>query len=135
MHNLVAQYTLPVVHSYMRAIQNTAAGAVRELLRGFARKHAGKSLTAMERMDDGTPIHLRVDIDPETGDAVFDFTGTGPEVYGNWNAPPAICNSAVIYSMRCMLASDIPLNQGCLEPIKIVIPDGCLLRPSMNAAV
>ncbi|OCF36235.1 hypothetical protein I316_02108 [Kwoniella heveanensis BCC8398] len=134
-HDLVKQHTLPVVHSYMRAIQRTAAAAVRELLKGFARKHAGKPLTAMERMDDGTPINLNITIDADTGDATFDFTGTGPEVYGNWNAPPAICNSAVIYSLRCLLASDIPLNQGCLEPIKIIIPDGTLLRPSMNAAV
>ena len=129
------KYSLAVVHRYMRAIQQTAATAVRELLKGFARKHAGKPLYAMERMDDGTPIQLRIDIDAETGDAVFDFEGTGPEVYGNWNAPPAICNSAVIYSMRCLLGSDIPLNQGCLEPIKIKIPEGSLLKPSMNAAV
>ena len=133
--DLVAKYTLRVVHMYMRAIQDTAATAVRELLKGFAKQHQGKPLQAMERMDDGSPICLRVDIDPETGEATFDFTGTGPEVYGNWNAPPAICNSAVIYSMRCMLGSDIPLNQGCLEPIKMIIPDGSLLKPSMDAAV
>lgn len=132
---MVAKYTLPVVHMYMRAIQRTAASAVRELLKGFAKKHAGKSLTAMERMDDGTPIQLTVTINPDTGDAVFDFTGTGPEVYLNVNAPPAICNSAVIYSLRSMLGSDIPLNQGCLEPIQLIIPEGTLLNPSFEAAV
>jgi 5-oxoprolinase (ATP-hydrolysing) len=134
-HDLVAQYSLPVVHAYMRAIQRTAAAAVREMLKAFAVKHAGKHLEAMDRMDDGTEIHLRISINGETGDATFDFSGTGPEVYGNWNAPPAICNSAVIYSLRCLLGSDIPLNQGCLEPIDIIIPDGSLLKPSMDAAV
>ncbi len=132
---MVEKYTLEVVQLYMHAIQDTAATAVRELLKDFARKHAGKPLTATEYMDDGTPITLTISINAETGDAVFDFTGTGPEVYGNWNAPPAICNSAVIYSLRCLLGTDIPLNQGCLAPVQIIIPDGCLLKPSMDAAV
>ena len=132
---MVKRYTLPVVHMYMRAIQHTAATAVRELLKTFAAKHEGKPLEASDRMDDGSLIKLKIDIDRDVGDATFDFSGTGPEVYGNWNAPPAICNSAVIYSLRCLLASDIPLNQGCLEPVKMIIPDGSLLKPSLDAAV
>lgn len=132
---MVTKYSLAVVHMYMRAIQRTAASAVRDLLKSFAQKYAGERLTAMERMDDGTPIQLTVTINPDTGDAIFDFTGTGPEVYLNINAPPAICNSAVIYSLRCMLGSDVPLNQGCLEPVTIIIPEGSLLNPSVDAAV
>ena len=54
--------------------------------------------------------------------AMFDFTGTGREVYGNFNAPKAVTYSAVIYSLRCLVGTDIPLNQGCLNPIKIIIP-------------
>lgn len=57
------------------------------------------------------------------GSATFDFTGTGPEVHGNLNAPPAVAYSAIIYSLRCLVTRDIPLNQGCLAPIKV----GCLL--------
>ncbi len=53
------------------------------------------------------------------GSATFDFTGTGPEVYGNLNAPPAVAYSAIIYSLRCLVTRDIPLNQGCLAPIKV----------------
>lgn len=53
------------------------------------------------------------------GSATFDFSGTGPEVYGNLNAPPAVAYSAVIYSLRCLVTRDIPLNQGCLAPIKV----------------
>jgi 5-oxoprolinase (ATP-hydrolysing) len=66
---------------------------------------------------------------------VFDFGGTGPQVLGNLNAPPAVTFSAVIYSLRCLLDSDIPLNEGCLAPIRFIIPQGCVLNPEAEAAV
>lgn len=66
---------------------------------------------------------------------MFDFSKTSDQVNGNLNAPRAIILSAIIYCIRCMLTYDIPLNQGCLEPIKVVIPKGCLLSPSEEAAV
>ena len=109
---MIAKYSLEVVLMYMYAIQRTAEEAVRALLREFSRKHAGEPLVAVDHMDDGSPICLKITIDASTGDAEFDFTGTGPEVYGNWNAPRAICNSAIIYALRCLLDSEIPLNQG-----------------------
>ncbi len=61
--------------------------------------------------------------------------GTGPEVFGNTNAPPAVTYSAIIYSMRCMVPQEIPLNQGCLAPLTVRIPPHCLLSPSSEAAV
>ncbi len=67
---------------------------------------------AEDFLDDGTPIRLAVTIDRRTGGAVFDFSGTGPEIFGNLNAPPAVTASAVIYCLRCLLPDiDIPLNQ------------------------
>src|SRR5690606_17282141 len=72
---------------------------------------------------------------PGPGEAIFDFTGTGPEVYGNINAPEPISYSAIIYALRCMISEDIPLNQGCLKPITVVIPPKSLLSPSPGAAV
>jgi len=75
-------------------------------------------------MDDGSPIVLQVTINPDNGSAVFDFEGTGFEVYGNCNAPPAVTYSAIIYCLRCMVDADIPLNQGCLKPITVKIPEG-----------
>jgi 5-oxoprolinase (ATP-hydrolysing) len=93
------------------------------------------SVEAEDFMDDGTRIALKVTIDQRDGSAVFDFQGTGPEIHGNLNAPPAVTYSAVIYSLRCMVKDDIPLNQGCLAPITFHIPDGCLLRPCATAAV
>lgn len=68
--------------------------------------------TAEDFLDDGTPIRLAVTVDRRTGSAVFDFEGTGPEIYGNLNAPPAVTASAIIYCLRCLLPDiDIPLNQ------------------------
>lgn len=120
---------------YMGAIQDSAELAIRNLFKRLAEKTQGSPLCAIDFMDDGTPIQLKVTINGNDGSALFDFTGTGPEVYGNWNAPVAICNSAVIYALRCMVNSDIPLNHGCIRPITLIIPDQSLLRPSYKAAV
>lgn len=65
-------------------------------------------------------IQLRVEIDEKEGSAYFDFTGTGCEVRGNLNTPESVVHSAIIYSMRAMLDSDIPLNAGCLVPLKSI---------------
>lgn len=132
---LIEEYTMDVVQVYMRAIQDSAELAVRNLFKKLAVKFHGSELSAVDYMDDGTPIQLKVTINAEDGSALFDFTGTGPEAYGNWNAPVAICNSAVIYALRCMVDSDIPLNHGCIKPITLHIPDQSLLKPSYEAAV
>ncbi|KAJ5925758.1 hypothetical protein N7454_007268 [Penicillium verhagenii] len=132
---LIQEYSMDVVQMYMRAIQDSAELSVRTLLKRLAHDRNGEDISAVDYMDDGTPIKLKVTIDPKDGSAIFDFTGTGPEVYGNWNAPIAISNSAVIFALRCMVNSDIPLNHGCIKPVKIIIPDGSLLRPSFEAAV
>lgn len=86
-------------------------------------------------MDDGTEINLALTIDRKDGSAKFDFEGTGTEVFGNVNAPHSVSHSAIIYCLRCLVNSEIPLNQGCLNPIEIHVPKGCLLNPSSTAAV
>jgi 5-oxoprolinase (ATP-hydrolysing) len=131
---LVHEYGLRVVDAYMSFIQNNAELAVRNMLKDFAKK-VGTTVSAVDHMDDGSPICLSIKIDPETGSAVFDFTGTGPQVLGNHNAPPAVTYSAVIYSLRSLVAQSIPLNQGCLAPIEFVIPKYTLLNPSDDAGV
>jgi len=78
---------------------------------------------------------LALTINREKGSAFFDFSGTGFEVYGNCNAPAAVTKSAIIYCLRCLVKRDIPLNQGCLNPIEINIPKGTILCPSDTAAV
>ncbi|CAG9994318.1 unnamed protein product [Clonostachys byssicola] len=132
--NLITEYGLSTVQKYMYAIQKAAELAVRNLLKGMYERYGGKPLEAIDYMDDGTPIKLKITIQPD-GSAVFDFTGTGPEVHGNINAPEAITHSAIIYSLRCMINSDIPLNQGCLGAIDIRIPRPSILSPTRAAAV
>jgi len=132
---LIGEYGEDTVQFYMVAIQNNAEQQVRTLLRTVHERFQGKDLSAEDFMDDGSPIRLKIAIDPAKGEAVFDFAGTGPEVYGNINAPEAISYSAIIYALRCMISEDIPLNQGCLKPITVRIPPKSLLSPSDNAAV
>ncbi|KAI1774280.1 Hydantoinase B/oxoprolinase-domain-containing protein [Hypoxylon cercidicola] len=133
--NLIEEYGLETIQLYMFAIQGTAEAAVRNLLKSIYRRNGGKPLEAIDYMDDGSPIQLKITINPDDGSAVFDFAGTGPEVYGNWNAPIAITNSAIIYALRCMINSDVPLNQGCLTPIDIRVPIPSILSPSRESAV
>ncbi|CAG2102314.1 unnamed protein product [Medioppia subpectinata] len=132
---LIDFYGLDVVQAYMSYIQTNAEFAVRDMLKKMAKSLQTHRLLATDYMDSGTKIHLTIDINETTGDAVFDFTGTDEEVYGNCNAPKAVTLSAIIYSLRCLVGHDIPLNQGCLSPIKVIIPDNCILSPSEEAAV
>jgi len=140
---LIAEHGLRTVQAYMGHIRTAAERAVSKMLAAFSLRLGlparGGCVSAQDWLDDGTPIRLRVSIDREAGDggarARFDFTGTGPQVVGNLNAPPAVTYSAVIYALRCLLADDIPLNQGCLAPVAIHIPPGCVLHPDAEAAV
>lgn len=136
---LIEQYGLEVVQSYMTYVQLNAEEAVREMLKSVAskvKKENGKTVIEEEDyMDDGSVIHLKLAIDSEKGEAAFDFEGTSSEVYGNWNAPEAVTKAAVIYCLRCLVNVDIPLNQGCLAPVKIKIPKNSFLSPSDKAAV
>jgi len=146
---LIASRGLGEVHAYMGHIQAAAEGSVRSMLKAYAARLApaeGKGegegegggtvvLRASDFMDDGTEIALRVRIECATGSAVFDFCGTGAEVIGNTNAPLAVTSSAVIYCLRCMVGVDMPLNQGALAPITLVIPPHTLLNPSPASAV
>ena len=86
-------------------------------------------------MDDGTPLRVAVTVDQAARTATVDFTGTGPQRPGNFNAPPAVTRAVVLYVFRCLVGEDIPLNDGCLKPIRIVIPPGTFLSPEPGAAV
>ncbi|XP_051119942.1 5-oxoprolinase 1 [Andrographis paniculata] len=137
---LIEQYGLDTVKAYMNHVQVNAEGAVREMLKSVASRVSscsGDDVTVEEEdyMDDGSVIHLKLTIDKRKGEAFFDFSGTSPEVYGNWNAPEAVTAAAVIYCLRCLVDVDIPLNQGCLAPVKIHIQPGSFLSPSDKAAV
>ncbi|KAI9986820.1 hypothetical protein PInf_025781 [Phytophthora infestans] len=140
MHELCVEYSLPVVTAYMDYIQQAAEIAVRNMLHEFSLQKKLPEVGvvhAEDFMDDGTRISLQISIDRRSNSAIFDFAGTGPEVFGNVNTPPAVTYSAIIYCLRCLLpGEDLPLNQGCLTPIEVRFPkEGSILNPSDNAAV
>jgi 5-oxoprolinase (ATP-hydrolysing) len=133
-NELAKEFGVEVVQRYMGHIQAAAESAVRELLKDVAARCISSSsggvggggsavLEAVDFMDDGTPIRLKVTIDGALGSAVFDFTGTGAQVLGNCNAPKAITYSAVLYCLRCMVTRDIPMNQ-----VRLRLEDGISLR-------
>lgn len=133
LHGMCEEFGLPTVQKYMFGIQQNAEQAVRSLLREVARNH-GTVLVAEEFLDDGSPLCLRITLDPQEGSAVFDFAGTGEQLLGNLNAPRAITFSAILYCLRTMISQDIPLNHGCLVPLDIRIPLGSFLSPGPSAA-
>jgi 5-oxoprolinase (ATP-hydrolysing) len=87
------------------------------------------------RMDNGAALKVRITINRAARDATIDFTGTGPTDETNFNAPPAVTNAAVLYAFRCLVDADIPLNEGCLKPLTIIIPPNTFLSPAAGAAV
>ena len=129
---------LQIVQAYMHHIQSNAEEAVRNMLKELSMREGLSEVDTVEAsdfLDDGSEIILRLTIDRRDGSAVFDFTGTGAELWGNLNSPRAVTHSAILYGLRCLIDQEIPLNQGCLNPIEVIIEEGSLLAPSENAAV
>ena len=119
---LVERYRLPVVLAYMRHIQ---AAAARKMRAALARLGDGE-YSFVDHLDDGSPIAVKITI---RGDAAtIDFTGSGPVLPGNLNANRAIVTAAVMYCLRSLIGEEIPLNQGVLAPVEIIVPE-CLLNP------
>jgi 5-oxoprolinase (ATP-hydrolysing) len=90
---------------------------------------------ALVPMDGGGEIRVRTTVDTARGEAVLDFTGTSATLPSNFNAPSAIVDAAALYVFRTLIDDDIPLNAGCLAPLKIVLPEGSMLSPMPPAAV
>ncbi|MCD6073701.1 MAG: 5-oxoprolinase, partial [Rhodospirillales bacterium] len=127
--HLVAQYGLEVVRAYMDHVKTNAAEAVRRVL---DRLPDG---TFVNEMDFGGRIEVSIRIDRAARTATVDFTGTSAQTETNFNAPLAVTRAAVLYVFRCLVADDIPLNDGCLEPIRLIVPEGSMLNPRYPAAV
>ena len=89
----------------------------------------------VQKMDSGAEIHVRIDVDADARRATIDFQGTSPQVPDNFNAPSSIVQAAVLYVFRTLVKENIPLNDGCLESLDIVIPEGSMLAPKPPAAV
>ena len=129
LHKMVRHFTLPVVRAYMRHVQDNAAESVRRVI---DRLHDASF--AVE-MDQGTAIKVRISVDKRKREATVDFTGTSPQQSNNFNAPEPVTRAAVLYVFRVMVDDDIPMNAGCLRPIRIVVPEKSLLSPEFPAAV
>ncbi len=129
LRKMVAQYGLDVVNAYMSHVQDNAEESVRRIIDGLV------DSSYEQHMDDGSLINVAIRVDKETRSATIDFTGTSAVRPNNLNAPSAVCRAAVLYVFRCMVDDDIPLNDGCLKPLTLIIPEGSMLNPSYPAAV
>jgi 5-oxoprolinase (ATP-hydrolysing) len=129
LHKMVAQFGLDVVHAYMGHVQDNAEEQVRRVLDVL------KDGSFVQELDNGAAIRVRITIDKARRAARIDFTGTSPELDSNFNAPSAVCRAAVLYVFRTLVDDDIPMNDGCLKPLEIVIPEASMLSPRNPAAV
>ncbi|WP_374432854.1 hydantoinase B/oxoprolinase family protein [Tabrizicola sp.] len=126
---VVALHGAAVVAAYMAHVQKNAEECVRAVI---DRLHDGSFTYPM---DIGTTIQVKVAVDHATRSAVIDFTGTSPQHKGNYNAPQAVTRAVVLYVFRTLVGKAIPLNEGCLKPLTIIVPEGTLLNPVAPAAV
>ncbi|GAA0415246.1 hydantoinase B/oxoprolinase family protein [Streptomyces luteireticuli] len=126
---MIGHFGLDVVRAYMRHVQDNAEEAVR---RAIDRLSDGAYRYGT---DSGAVIAVSVRIDRRHRSAVIDFTGTSAQLATNFNAPTAVVNAAVLYVFRTLIDEDIPLNDGCLRPLRIVVPPGSMLAPEHPAAI
>ena len=137
---LIMKYGLETVHAYMDHVRDNATESMKVALSDYLGNKEKLDLEFKDHLDSGNTIAVRISIEkgdnpPHTCRAKVDFSGTSPQMEGNQNAPVAVTKAAVLYVFRLMIDEEIPLNSGCLEPVEIIIPEGCLLKPEDTAAV
>ena len=130
LERMVGHFGLEVVRAYMGHVQDNAEESVRRVLDRLPPEGSFACT-----LDDGSRVEVRIAVDHAARRATVDFGGTSPQQPNNLNAPLAVCRAAVLYVFRCLVADDIPLNAGCLKPIRLIVPEGCLLNPRPPAAV
>ncbi len=126
---MIDHFGLEVVQAYMHHVQDNAEESVRRVLDVL------KDGEFTYPMDGGNRIKVKIAVDKKNRQATIDFTGTSPQNEGNYNAPSAVCKAAVLYVFRTLVDDEIPLNEGCLKPLNIVIPEGSMICPQYPAAV
>jgi 5-oxoprolinase (ATP-hydrolysing) len=129
LHALVDDFGLDVVMAYMGHVRENAAESVRRVISAL---HDG---SYRYELDSGAVIDVAITVDREARSAHIDFTGTSEQQPDNSNAPSSVTMAAVLYVFRTLVDDEIPLNAGCLEPIEVTIPEGCMLAPRYPAAV
>jgi len=126
---MVATYSLAVVQAYMMHVQDNAEESVRRVI---TRLKDGQFTLPL---DNGAHINVAIRVNMEQRSADIDFTGTSAQLSNNFNAPTAVCMAAVLYVFRTLVDDEIPLNAGCLKPLKVIIPPGSMLNPNPPASV
>ena len=126
---MIGQFGLPVVHAYMQHVQDNAEESVRRVIDSLTNGHFCYT------MDGGHKICVAISIDVASRSATVDFSGTSDQLPNNFNAPTSVARAAVLYVFRTLVSEDIPMNEGCLKPITINVPPGCMLSPDYPAAV
>ncbi|MEO0371512.1 MAG: hydantoinase B/oxoprolinase family protein, partial [Pseudomonadota bacterium] len=129
LQKITTQFGIDTVHAYMGHVQDNAEESVRRVLDVL------KDGAFSYPMDDGATIEVAIRVDRVARAATIDFTGTSPQSALNYNAPLAICRAVVLYVFRTLVGRDIPMNEGCLKPIKLIVPDASMINPVAPAAV
>jgi 5-oxoprolinase (ATP-hydrolysing) len=129
LRKMVDQFGLDVVQAYMRHVQDNAEESVRRVITRL--KDGAFTLP----LDNGAQIRVAIRVNAPARTAEIDFTGTSAQQPNNFNAPTAVCMAAVLYVFRTLVDDDIPLNAGCLKPLKVIIPPGSMLNPNPPASV
>ena len=126
---MVAQFGIGAVQAYMGHVQDNAEESVRRVLGALT---DGRNVY---HLDSGQQIQVDIKVDRDAREATIDFTGTSEQDRGNYNAPISICKAVVLYVFRTLVGSDIPMNEGCLKPLTIKVPEGSMINPKYPAAV
>ena len=129
LQKMIDHFGLEVVRAYMGHVQDNAEESVRRVIDRL------KDGEFSYHMDGGRLIQVRISVDRQQREATIDFTGTSPQDRGNYNAPTAVCKAAVLYVFRTLVGDEIPLNEGCFKPLRIIIPSGSMISPAYPAAV
>ncbi len=129
LRSMVENFSLNVVHAYMQHVQDNAEESVRRVLDVL------QDCNFVYPMDGGQQIQVSITVNRQKREATIDFTGTSPQSQGNYNAPTAVCKAAVLYVFRTLVADNIPLNEGCMKPLRLIIPPKTMISPEYPAAV
>ena len=129
LRKMVRHYGIDVVGAYMKHVQDNAEESVRRVIEAL------QDGEFEYPMDEGSVIKVRISVERENRTASLDFTGTSKQNPGNYNAPTAVCKAAVLYVFRTLVNDEIPLNEGCLKPIRLILPSRSMITPEYPAAV
>ena len=129
LQKITTQFGIEAVHAYMGHVQDNAEESVRRVLDVL------KDCAFSYPMDGGAKIDVAIRVNKSDRSATIDFTGTSPQSPLNYNAPLSICRAVVLYVFRTLVGRDIPMNEGCLKPLELIVPEGSMINPRAPAAV